>query len=165
MRSAFLYLRQKQAREEEAVTEDIGSESESQDDEMSDEDNADEDTAADHGQNTAEQAGSREAEDASDDADTALDAAKNDAVTASAAETPAEGETLEEIRLITEETRLIRGCDSIKGAVVLSERKNLRLCGMPLNLYRFHLCCCRSPGMSVWAQKPQFTSKRITSCV
>jgi len=36
-----------------------------------------------------------------------LRAAKDDAVTAPAAETPAEGETLEEIRLITEETQLI----------------------------------------------------------
>ena len=33
------------------------------------------------------------------------------------------------------------------------------MCGMPLNLYRLHLCCCRSPGMGVWAQKPQFTNQ------
>ena len=83
---------------EEAVTEDIGSGSESQDAEMSEADNADENPATDHGQNTEEQTGSREAEDASDDADAAPDAAKDDAVTAPAAETPAEGETLEEIR-------------------------------------------------------------------
>ena len=84
--------------EEEDVTEDIGSGSESQDAEMSEADNADENPATDHGQNTEEQTGSREAEDASDDADAAPDAAKDDAVTAPAAETPAEGETLEEIR-------------------------------------------------------------------
>jgi len=78
-----------------------------QDAEVPEEDNFDDDTAADHGQNTEEQAGSEEAEDPSDDEDTASDAAENDAVTAPTAETLAEGETLEEVRLITEETQLI----------------------------------------------------------
>ena len=82
----------------EAVTEESGSQSGSQDAEVSEEDNSDERTEAAGGQNTEEQTGSREAEDASDDADAAPDAAKDDAVTAPAAETPAEGETLEEIR-------------------------------------------------------------------
>ena len=88
----------------EAAAEESGSESGSRDAEVSEEDHADEDTAADHGQNTEEQAGSEEAEDPSDEAP---DVAEDDTVTAPAAETLTEGETLEEIRLITEETQLI----------------------------------------------------------
>ena len=90
----------------EAAAEESDPESESRDAEVSEEDHAEEDAAADHGQNTEEQAGSEEAEDPSDDADIAPDAAEDDTVTAPAAETLTEGETLEEIKLITEETQL-----------------------------------------------------------
>ena len=90
--------------DEEPVAEDSGSESGSQDAEVSEEDVSGGDAEADHGQNTEEQADSEEAEIVSGDEDTVPDGEED---SASTAETLAEGETVEEIKLITEETQLI----------------------------------------------------------
>ena len=89
------------------LIEESGSESGSRNVEDSEEDDAGEEPEAAFGQNTEEQADSEEAEAPSDNEDIAPGAVEDEAVTASTAETPAESEAAEEIKLITEETQLI----------------------------------------------------------